>query len=70
MALSEGARAFMERSVGIWELDGDRYAVFPGSKGGLEAVSLATRKPVGAGLPISGSKVGPLPADFKPPAGA
>lgn len=59
----------MDAMIGVWELDGDRYAVFPGSKGGLEAISLTTGKPVGAGLPISGSKVGPLPEGFDPSAG-
>ncbi len=67
MALSEGARAFVERSVGVWEIDGDRFVVFPGRKGGLEAVSEATGKVVPAGLPISGNKVGPLPEGFTPP---
>lgn len=66
MALSEGARAFRDRMVGVWEIEGERYVVFPGSKGGLEAKSLTTGKEVGAGLPISGTKIGLLPEDFKP----
>jgi hypothetical protein len=52
--------------VGVWEIEGERYVVFPGSKGGLEAKSLTTGKEVGAGLPISGTKIGLLPEDFKP----
>ena len=66
VALSEGARAFRDRMVGVWEIEGERYVVFPGSKGGLEAKSLTTGKEVGAGLPISGTKIGLLPEDFKP----
>jgi len=54
--------------VGVWELDGVRYAVFPGSAGGLEATELGSGKAVGAGLPMSGSKVGPLPEGFDPEA--
>ncbi len=50
--------------VGVWELEGERYVVFPGAKSGLEAKSLTTGKEVGAGLPISGTKIGPLPDGF------
>lgn len=67
MALSEGARKWSDSMVGIWEFDFDRYVVWHTSpEGELSARSLTTGEAVGAGLPISGSKVGLLPDDFHP----
>ncbi len=67
--LSEGAKRFLDSSVGIWEMEGVRYAVFVNAAGGLGAKELDSGKPVGAGLPISGSKIGPLPEGFSPASG-
>jgi len=69
MALSEGAKRFRDSTVGVWELDGVRYAVFVNEAGGFGAEELNSGKAVGAGLPMSGSKVGPLPEGFSPASG-
>jgi hypothetical protein len=66
--MSEETRRFRDGMVGTWEMDRDTYFVFvPPKEGGLAAVSLTTGKEVGAGLPMGGRRIGPLPENFKMP---